>query len=255
MLKIRIIPTLLLKDLWLVKGIWFDSWRRIGTVLPAIKVYNTRQVDELILLDISATRENRDLDYEEIKEFSAECFVPFTIGGWIKNIDQVRNLLKSWADKIALNTAIFENPKLITEIAKTYGSQCVVASIDVKKVGGKYVCFSHSWTIDTGRDPREVAKEVEKLWAGEILLTSIERDGTMEWLDIDLIKSISGNVSIPVIAGGGVGNYEDMEKAITQWWASAIAAASIFQFTEQTPIEAKKFLGEKWIPVRKSFYL
>ena len=255
MLKIRIIPTLLLKDLWLVKGVWFDSWRRIGTVLPAIKVYNTRQVDELILLDISATREQRDLDYEEIKEFSAECFVPFTIGGWIRTIEQVRNLLKSWADKIAINTVIYENPGLITEIAKTFGSQCVVASIDVKKIGDTYICYSHSWTIDTGRDPIDVAKEVETLWAGEILLTSIERDGTMQWLDLALIKEITSSVSIPVIAGWGVGNYEDMYQAITQWGASAIAASSIFQFTEQTPIEAKKFLWEKGIPVRKSFYL
>lgn len=156
MLKVRVIPTLLWKNVGLVKGVGFDSWRRIDTVMPAIKVFNTRDVDELILLDISATLDKRDLDYEAIEEFSSECFVPFTIGGGIQDIEQVRKLLFTGADKVVINSASYRDPQLIPDVARHFGSQCIVASIDAKRMGnGKYECFSHSGKKSTGKDPRE----------------------------------------------------------------------------------------------------
>ena len=251
MLKVRVIPTLLWKNVGLVKGVGFDSWRRVDTVMPAIKVFNTRDVDELILLDISATLDKRDLDYEAIEEFSSECFVPFTIGGGIQDIEQVRKLLFTGADKVVINSASYRDPQLISDVARHFGSQCIVASIDAKRMGnGKYECFSHSGKKATGKEPREWAKELEEMGAGEILITSIEKDGAMEGYDIKLIRQITDNVKIPVIASGGAGDYEDMLKALEFGKCSAVAAASIFYFTERTPMEAKLFLAAKGVPVR-----
>lgn len=252
LLKTRIIPTLLWKNEGLVKGIGFNSWRRVGTILPAIKVYNTRQVDELIVVDITATEEDREPDYEEIKGFSAECFVPLTVGGGIKDIEIVRKLLRAGADKVTINSAAYNNPQLISQIANSFGSQCIVASIDAKKRGDKYECFSHRGKQATGIGVSEWAKELERLGAGEILITSIEKDGTMEGYDIELIKQVTDRVSIPVIASGGAGNYDHMYQVIVQAKASAVAAASIFHFTHQTPLEAKNYLFSKGIFVRNS---
>lgn len=252
MLKTRVIPTLLWKNIGLVKGISFDSWRIVGTVLPAIKVYNTRQVDELIIVDILATKENSKLDLQALKDFSSECFVPLTVGGGIKTIEDVREILYAGADKVSVNSALFETPELVTEIASKFGTQCVVASIDVKKVNGKYECYSHSGTKPTGKEVVEWAKKLESLGAGEILITSIENDGTMNGYDLELIKKITDAVKIPVIASGGAGNYEHMYQALKEANASAVAAASIFHFTEQTPLEAKKYLASKGIPIRKT---
>ena len=210
MLKIRVIPILLWKNIGLVKGIAFNSWRRIGTVMPAIKVYNTRDVDELILLDIAATDEDRDPDYEEIEEIAAECFVPLTIGGGINNIEKIRKLLCVGADKVSINSALYDQPTLINEAAKCFGSQCVVASIDVCKIGDeKYECFSHCGKRPTGKEPGDWAKELESRGAGEIILTSIDRDGTMQGYDNELIKRVSYNVSIPVIGLGGISSVDD----------------------------------------------
>jgi cyclase len=251
MLKVRVIPTLLWKNVGLVKGIAFDSWRRVGTVMPAVKVYNTRDVDELIILDIAATNEKRCADYDSISEFSAECFIPLTVGGGVTNLDMVRELLRAGADKVAINSAAYDQPNLIRKAAKHFGSQCVVASVDVRKMeDGTYECFSHCGSKPTGRNPREWAKELEELGAGEILITSIELDGTMQGYDLELVKMLTDQVNIPVIASGGAGNYQDMFNVINTAKASAVAAASIFHFTEQTPLEAKRFLASKNIPVR-----
>lgn len=250
MLKVRVIPTLLYKDVGLVKGIGFNSWRRVDTVLPAIKVYNMREVDELILVDIAASDEGREPDYEMIKDFSRECFVPFCVGGGIRRIDQVKNLLRSGADKVAINTAAYDNINIITEAARIFGSQCVVSSIDCKLVDGRYHCFSHSGKIDTGRELEDWVVDVSNAGAGEILITSIENDGTMNGYDIDMIRIVSERVEIPVIASGGAGCYEDMRQAIVEGGASAVAAASIFHFTEQTPKEAKEYLYQKGINTR-----
>lgn len=253
MLKVRVMPTLLWKNFGLVKGEGFDSWRRIGTVMPAIKVYNRREVDELVLLDITASDEGRDPDYESVAEFAAECFVPLTVGGGIHNLEQIKLLLRSGADKVAINTAAYRNPTLITDIAQRFGSQCVVVSIDFKRhPDGRYECYSLSGTQPEGKDPVNWAKEVETLGAGEILLTSIDRDGLMQGYDLDLIRQVTEAVNIPVIASGGAGGYEDFYLALTQAGASAVAAASIFHFTEQTPLEAKDYLQAKGLPVRNA---
>jgi len=251
MLKVRIIPTLLWKNLGLVKGIGFDSWRRVGTIMPAVKVYNTRQVDELIVVDISATSEDRLPDFEEVREFSAECFVPLTVGGGIRNIEDIKQLLRAGADKVSINTAAFELPGLISDAAERFGSQCVVASIDARKnSNGSYRCFSRCGTLDTGREPSEWALEMERRGAGEILITSVDRDGSMKGYDIELIQLITSRVRIPVIASGGAGNYEHLFEAIDMGKAAAVAAASIFHFTEQTPLEARNYLAARGIPVR-----
>lgn len=250
MLKVRVIPTLLYKSVGLVKGVGFNSWRRVDTVLPAIKVYNMREVDELILMDIEATKEGKEPDYESIRDFSRECFVPFCVGGGIRNIEQIRQLLRAGADKVSINSAAYEDINLIAEGARLFGSQCIVASIDCRKIDGKYHCYSNNGELDTGYLLEDWARKVVDAGAGEILLTSIELDGTMQGYDIEMIRMVTELVNVPVIASGGAGNYEHMYEAVAQGGASAVAAASIYHFTEQTPKEAKEYLGERGVPVR-----
>lgn len=251
MLKTRIIPTLLYKDHGLVKGVSFDSWRRVGTALPAIKVYNTREVDELVFLDITANRENRSPDFEEIDRLADECFMPLTVGGGIRSTEDIKKALRAGADKVAINTAALENPQLIRDGAKIFGAQCIVVSIDFRRdVTGRPVVYSRSGTHETGLSPREWALKAESLGAGEILLTSVERDGTMKGYDLDLLKEVSSSVRIPVIAAGGAGCYDHMLQALTVGGCSAVAAASMFHFTQQTPLEAKKFLLANGIATR-----
>lgn len=253
MLKVRVIPTLLWKDVGLVKGVGFDSWRRVGSILPAIKVYNTRQVDELILLDITATLRDQAPDYETINDISAECFVPLTVGGGIKNLDQIKELLRAGADKICINTAVYEDPRLIVEASKKFGKQCIVVAIDARKQSdGRYECYSRCGSDPTGKQPAEWAQEVERLGAGEILINSIERDGTMDGYDLNLTCQVAEAVKIPVIASGGAGKYDDVYQALTVGKASAVAMASMFHFTEQTPLEVKRYLANHGIPVRDS---
>jgi cyclase len=251
MLKTRIIPTLLFKDLGLVKGIGFDSWRRVGSVMQTVKVYNMRAVDELVFLDITATREGRSPDLATVDEIADECFMPLTVGGGIRTVDDVRKLLQVGADKVAINSAAVQNPGLIREIAQLFGSQCAVVSIDARRMpDGRHVVFTHAGSQDTGLDPVAWARQAEQMGAGELLLTSVERDGTMTGYDIELIRSVCRAVAIPVIASGGAGSYEHMSQALIDGGASAVAAASIFHFTQQTPLEAKRYLRERHIAVR-----
>jgi len=253
MLKVRVIPTMLWKDFGLVKGAQFDSWRRVGPVLPALKVYNQRDVDELILVNITKTEKKECLDLELIKDYSRECFVPFTVGGGIKNIEDVQSLLSNGADKVCINSAAYENPGFITQVADRHGIQCVVSSIDVRKQSaGNWHCFSYSGMRDTGKDVMQWALELEDRGAGEILLTSIDRDGTYQGYDLELIATVSAAVKIPVIASGGAGNYNHMIEAVRDGGASAVAAASIFHFTEMTPDGAKQALRAAGIPVRNT---
>jgi len=254
MLKVRVIPTLLWKQFGLVKGVGFDSWRRVGPVLPAIRVYNQRDVDELILVDIVAQGTGDEPDFESIDDFGQDCFVPLTVGGGITRLDQVQRLLRAGADKVSINSAAYENPALISQIAARFGAQCVVASIDVRAdANGGWSCFSHAGRTQAGREVVAWAREVEDRGAGEILLTSIDRDGAMEGYDLPLIEAVANAVRIPVIASGGAGNYGHMIEAVEQAGASAVAAASIFHFTEQTPAEAKAALAAAGIPVRMPF--
>jgi cyclase len=254
MLKVRVIPTLLWKGFGLVKGIGFDSWRRVGPVLPAIKVYNSRDVDELILVDIMASQKVENPDHDSINDYSEECSIPLTVGGGITSLDQILSLLHAGADKIAINTSAYSNPALIEAAAGRFGAQCVVASIDARLFeDGRYRCFSHSATVDTGRDLVEWARELTDRGAGEILLTSINRDGTMLGYDLDMVERIVRAVDVPVIASGGAGNYQHMIDVVQQAGASAVAAASIFHFTELTPAGAKLAMQAAGIPVRRNF--
>jgi cyclase len=251
MLKARVIPTLLWKDGSLVKGTGFDSWRRIGAAMPAIKVYNTRDVDELVLMDITATAESRGPDLAEIDVLARECFVPFTVGGGVASVEMVRDLLRAGADKVIVNSAAYANPALVSEAALRFGSQCVVAAIDaLRGDDGGYECCARSGTLRMGIGPVQWAKRLEALGAGEILLTRIERDGTLQGYDVDLLALVTAAVSIPVIAAGGAGSYDDMLRALRTGGASAVAAGAMFQFTEQTPREAKRFLAAHGVPVR-----
>ena len=251
MLKVRVIPTLLWKNVGLVKGVGFDSWRRVGTVLPAIKVYNTRDVDELILLDISATPENRPPDIDGLEEVASDCFVPLTVGGGVRSVENVRDLLLAGADKVCINTALYEDAGLLPNAAGRFGSQCIVAGLDARRLpDGRYECYSHCGTRATGHEAAEWARALEKHGAGEILVTSIERDGSMLGYDIELIQKVASAVRVPVIASGGAGKAEHMEQVLSGTRASAVAAASIFHFTEQTPLEIKHYLKDKGVRVR-----
>lgn len=249
MLKVRIIPSLLIKDSLLVKDKQFKKDRIIGSIISSIKVFNSRKVDEIIVLDTQATNINQEPNYDLINQISNHCFIPLTVGGGITKIEHVSSLLKSGADKISINTSCINNIDLIVKIIKKYGSQILVASVDVKKINEKYICFTNSGTVDTKQNVVDVVKNLEKIGAGEILITSIDKDGMMTGYDLDLIKLISSNISIPIICNGGCKSYKDMLDAINAG-ADAIAASSIFNFTEQTPFEAKEFLKNNGVNVR-----
>jgi cyclase len=254
LLKVRVIPTLLSKGFGLVKGVGFHSWRRVGTLLPALKVYNSRDVDELILVDITASIESRGPDHESVSDFSDECSVPLTVGGGITDLSQIVALLHAGADKISINSGAIGNPGLIDRASARFGSQCVVASIDARRdPDGAYGVFSHSGTVSAGKNPVSWAIELAARGAGEVLLTSIDRDGTMQGYDLDLVEKVASAVDIPVIASGGAGNYQHMIDVIKMAGASAVAAASMFHFTEQTPAGAKLALGKEDVPVRQKF--
>lgn len=251
MLKTRVMPTLLFDRVGLVKGVAFDAWRRVGSAMQAVKVYNMRQVDELVFLDINATRTGEGPDLQTIDELADECFMPMTVGGGVRDINDVRNLLKVGADKVAINTSAIHNPKLITQAADRFGAQCIVVSIDFKQHDdGSYEVFTTSGTKATGLDPVQVAIDAQASGAGEILLTSIGRDGTMTGYDVALTQQVCEQVTIPVIASGGAGEYSHMLEVIKQGGASAVAAASMFHYTQYTPLEAKAFLKENGVAIR-----
>ena len=250
MLKIRVMPTLLSDGTKLIKGVGFDSWRGIGSPLQAVRLFNMRGVDELVFLDIRATDERRSPNFELIDGLADSCFVPFAVGGGVKSVEDARGLLLAGADKVVVNSAAVENPPLVAAMVKQFGSQCVVVSIDVRN--GKNVTI-HSGKKETDKNVVEFAKEMEKAGAGELLITSVERDGTMQGYDIPLIRSIADAVSIPVIASGGAGTYEHMAQALRDGGASAVAASSMYHFTGQTPLLAKRYLHDHGFQVREQW--
>ena len=250
MLKIRVMPVLLHADVGLVKGIAFDSWRRVGSAIPAVKVYNMRAVDELVLMDIGATRDGRPVDVGLVEDLAGECFVPLTVGGGIRSVNDVRDLLAAGADKVSVNSAAVADPTLITRIADRFGTQCLVVSIDARTTSGGHEAYTHAGAKSAGLSPVELAIAAEMRGAGEILITSIDRDGTMDGYDISLVKSVAEAVQIPVIASGGAGTYGHMAMVLREAGASAVAAASMFHFTEQTPRGAKSYLASQGFPVR-----
>lgn len=250
MLKKRLIPVLLLKEGRMVKTINFDSFRDVGDPITSARIYNSQTVDELVFLDISETKDDKQILFDIITKVAEECFMPLTIGGGIRSIEDIRKLLEAGADKVAINTCAVENSNLIKEAANIFGSSTIIVSIDVKKIENKYEVYTKNGKHPTGLDPIKWAREAEKLGAGEILITYINNEGTMKGYDIDLIKSISDNLSIPVIVNGGAGKLEDFYDAITMGNVSAVAAASIFHFTDQSPIKVKSYLTYKNINIR-----
>lgn len=252
MLKTRIIPTLLRKNLGLVKGKNFMEHRRVTDVMPLIKIYNKRDVDELVLFDIEKTINKNNINMEFISSLAMEMNIPFSYGGGIQNLNDAKNILFSGADKIILNSAIFENPDLINEISDYIGAQSVIVSVDVKKIDKDYFCFSHSGTKNRKINILDYLKYISNQEYGELILCSIDKEGTMQGYDLELIKIVSQFINVPLIASGGAGSYEDMLDALKAG-ASAIAAGSIFHFTEMNPSGAKKYLHKKGIKIRDGF--
>jgi len=251
MLKKRIIPCLDIKDGRVVKGINFINLVDAGDPPEQAKIYNDNGADEICFLDISASNENRNIMLEVVRKTAEKCFVPLTVGGGVRNMEDISNLLHAGADKVSINTAAVMNENLITKSAEKFGSQCIVVAVDAKKINkDKWEVFTHGGRKSTGKDVLKFVKQMELLGAGEILLTSMDRDGTKKGYDLDLTKKVTDLVNIPVIASGGVGNLEHLHQGFKIGRASAALAASIFHFGEFSIQDAKKYLDSKGIPVR-----
>jgi cyclase len=251
MLKKRIIPCLDVKDGRVVKGINFLNLKDAGDPVEQAQIYDKGGADEICFLDITASSENRKILLDKVSETAKSCFVPLTVGGGVSTVDDIKNLLLAGADKVSINTAAVKNHNFIKESSVRFGSQCIVIAIDVKKVSSnKWEVFTHGGRNPTGIDIIQYAKIVENNGAGEILLTSMDRDGTKTGYDIELTKTVSNLVSIPVIASGGVGSLEHLYNGFKLGFASAVLAASIFHYGNYTISEAKKYLSDKNIPIR-----
>jgi cyclase len=247
----RIIPCLDIKNGRVVKGINFVNLVDAGDPAEQAKIYNDNGADEICFLDITASHENRNTLLEVVKKTTEKCFVPLTVGGGVRTIEDINKLLNAGADKVSINTAAVDNNNLIKEAAEKFGSQCIVLAIDVKKINNdKWEIFTHGGRKPTGQDVMEFVTKMESLGVGEILLTSMDRDGTKLGYDLDLTKRVSELVKVPVIASGGVGNLEHLHQGIKIGKASAVLAASIFHFGEYTILEAKQYLDSKGITVR-----
>jgi len=251
MLKTRLIPILLIQDGLLKKPIQFKNPRTVALPITIARVFEARQVDELILLDIGHTIEEEDIDPELVYNIAEELFVPFAYGGGIKSVKQMTQIIKAGAEKVVINTAAVKTPKLVTKGAKKFGSQCIIVSIDAKKKDdGSYEVYTNSSSKSTGLDPVKWAKKAEDLGAGEILINSIDHEGTMKGYNVELIRAVADSVKIPVIAAGGAGKLEDFVKVVLEGHASAVAAGSIFHFTPITPDMVKEVMKGAGIKVR-----
>jgi len=251
MLKKRINPCLVIKNGRVVKGINFINLIDASDPAEQAKIYNDNGADEICFLDITASNEERNTMIEVVKKTTKKCFVPLTEGGGVRKIEDVNNLLLAGADKVSINTAAVINENLVKVSSEKFGSQCIVVAIDAKKIeNNKWEVFTHGGRKCTGKDVFDFAKRMESLGAGEILLTSMDRDGTKKGYDLELTKKMSDLVNIPVIASGGVGNLEHLYEGFNVGNASAVLAASIFHFGEFSIQDAKKYLDSKGIPVR-----
>ena len=251
MLKVRVLPILLIQDGLLKKPIQFKNPRTVANPISIARVFEERQVDELILLDRGKTLEDEDIDPYLVVDIAEELYVPFAFGGGINSVEKMQNIIQAGAEKVVINTFAIKRPDLITEGAKKFGSQCIVVSIDAfKHENENYEVYINSGSKPTGVNPVEWAKQVENLGAGEILINSILHDGTMNGFDLNLIKSITRAVNIPVIAAGGAGKIEDFPPVILEGGASAVAAASIYHYTKYTPNMVKGAMHSAGIPVR-----
>ncbi len=249
MLKNRIIPCLDVKNGRVVKGINFVDLKDAGDPVEQAKIYSDGGADEICFLDITASNENRDTIYDVVKKTSKKCFVPLTVGGGVRSVDDINKLLNCGADKVSINTAAVQNPSVVEESSKKFGSQCIVVAIDAKIKGDTWEIFTHGGRKETRINAIEFALKMEKSGAGELLVTSMDKDGTQSGYDIELMKTISESVNIPVIASGGVGTLDHLVDGIKSG-ASAVLAASIFHYGTYSVNEAKQYLASKDIPVR-----
>jgi len=251
MLKNRIIPCLDVKNGRVVKGINFVELKDAGDPVEQAKIYSEGGADEICFLDITASNENRETIIDIVRKTAKECFVPLTVGGGVRNIQNITDLLLAGADKVSINTAAVNDINFVKEASKKFGSQCIVVAIDAKKISDKkWNVFTHGGRNKTEIDAIEFAKDVEKNGAGEILLTSMDKDGTKSGYDVDLLKSITKCTNIPVIASGGVGTLDHLYDGIVKGGASAVLAASIFHYGEFKIKEAKEYLNSKNVSVR-----
>ncbi|MDW7644993.1 MAG: imidazole glycerol phosphate synthase subunit HisF [Desulfuromonadales bacterium] len=254
MLSKRIIPCLDVKDGRVVKGVQFLELRDAGDPVEAAEAYDAQGADELTFLDITASSDKRNIILDVVARTAERVFMPLTVGGGVREIADIRNLLNAGADKVSINTAAVHRPEFVREAAERFGSQCIVVAIDARRVdsteGMKWEVFTHGGRHGTGIDAVEWAARMESYGAGEILLTSMDKDGTKDGYDIALTRTISDRVSIPVIASGGVGNLEHIREGLVEGGASAALAASIFHFREYTIAECKEYLREHGVPVR-----
>jgi cyclase len=251
MLKMRVIPCLDVKDGRVVKGVNFVDLRDAGDPVEAARAYDAAGADELCFLDITATHENRGVLFDVVKRTAEACFMPLTVGGGVRSLDDIRNLLLSGADKVSINSAAVANRQFVKDAAMKFGSQCIVVAIDAKETApGKFEIFTHGGRKETGINAVDFAKEVAALGAGEILLTSMDRDGTGKGFNLALTRAVADAVSIPVIASGGVGTLDHLVEGIVQGHATAVLAASIFHFGTFTIGQAKAHMAKAGIPMR-----
>ena len=250
MFKVRVIPCLDVKDGRVVKGVNFVDLRDAGDPVEAAIAYDAAGADELTFLDITASHENRGTMLDVVRRTAEACFMPVTVGGGVRTVDDIRELLRSGADKVSINTAAVHRREFVKEAAEKFGDQCVVVAIDAKRVKDSWEIFTHGGRNATGIDAIEYAQEVTSLGAGEILLTSMDRDGTRKGFDIPLTRAIADSVSVPVIASGGVGNLDHLVEGIRDGHATAVLAASIFHFGEHTVRAAKEHMVRAGLPMR-----
>ncbi|MBA4142919.1 MAG: imidazole glycerol phosphate synthase subunit HisF [Nitrosospira sp.] len=247
----RIIPCLDVTNGRVVKGVNFVGLRDAGNPIEISRRYDDQGADELTFLDITASSDNRDLILHIIEEVATQVFIPLTVGGGIRKVEDVRRLLNAGADKVSINTSAVQEPELVGEAASRYGSQCIVVAIDAKQVGGNsWEVFTHGGRRATGLDAVEWAKKMQSLGAGEILLTSMDRDGTRNGFDLALTRTVSDAVNVPVIASGGVGNLHHLVEGVLEGRADAVLAASIFHYGEYTVREAKAYMAQHGIEAR-----
>ena len=252
MLLKRIIPCLDVTGGRVVKGTNFVNLRDAGDPVELAALYDREGADELVFLDITASSDERQTMLDVVHRTAEEVFIPFTVGGGIRSVEDIRKMLQAGADKVAVNTAAINNPQVVCEGASRFGSQCIVVAIDARKTApGRWEIYTHGGRKPTGIDAVEWAKKVTELGAGEILLTSMDRDGTKEGFDIELTKAVAEAVNIPVIASGGVGTLEHLAEGLREGKADAVLAASIFHFREYSIAEAKEYLDQQGIPVRR----